>query len=986
MPYPFCLLDERIQYWISMLGFLEPTEIQRLSIEPILRGESVLLVSPTGSGKTEAAVFPLLHRILKEEKRDCVKLLYVNPLKALTRDLTERLRRIADLLGLKVRPLYGDVSKAFRTPVPDIVIITPESFEIILDWAPSWWPYFKAIKYVVVDEVHELIFSKRGYQLLVLLERLKHLSGNNLQRVCLSATVCNADLVAEFFGGSDGKLKVIQASQERAHKFDVKLATPLSQEETENPFLAGARAIFESLNGKKSLIFVGSRYSAERLKAELERFGINVGVHHGSIGLGEREISEDAFKKGDLKALVATKTLELGIDIGDVEQVIQYRSPGQVIALIQRAGRSMHKPGEESLCKIVSTDPEDFLECLALVNLFDSGFLERPTILDKPLDVLAKEILGYALHNYSGRKRYGRAFTSINLESIYAVIIRCFPFKSLSEGEFIEVVKTLVEDGLLTLEKNAPFPGPKFWRVWKFKEDEVTAWPSLNFREFFTMIPKREVFEVWVDFGFGKLKKVGELDSFFVYRSLATGMVIRLAGFDWKVVEIDERNHIVYVTETKGGGEVPAWRGEGPQRDYAIAKEMLSIIDRLIKGKVALSPAGEDAVKILNEYVNKVDKVFVDSLLNGKIVVEYCPNERTWIFITFLGERINRSLASAIYEKIAESSLLVKYVVSPIGFAFKSEVINPLSALRSIRSNEEFMDLVWRHIKTASPFTRLIKDQISEHFGFPSNEVLLEREAAKQAKEVYYDLEGALEVFKRIISGHMVEEVVAEFSQLGQSILYYPFERSWLASPSLIVREALKHYPSGTLDEILEYLWGNPIEVKEEMRKLTKEIDIVAFLDLDLKGWSIALVPLEEEWATIRVPVATRYFVIRSDDDLKKVQEELERTKFPLNELMGHVVEVTFTRIEDGVEEPYDLKVTKVFDIVLTNIVSSRIMKNTRKIDLKVHVKGTNVTIKHYGVPTAVLTLLIRRDMVTILNLLKQGIVSGKRNVIFELP
>ncbi|MEM2868680.1 MAG: DEAD/DEAH box helicase, partial [Candidatus Bathyarchaeia archaeon] len=203
---------------------MEPTEIQRLSIEPILRGESVLLVSPTGSGKTEAAVFPLLHRILKEEKRDCVKLLYVNPLKALTRDLTERLRRIADLLGLKVRPLYGDVSKAFRTPVPDIVIITPESFEIILDWAPSWWPYFKAIKYVVIDEVHELIFSKRGYQLLVLLERLKHLSGNNLQRVCLSATVCNADLVAEFFGGSDGKLKVIQASQERAHKFDVKLA------------------------------------------------------------------------------------------------------------------------------------------------------------------------------------------------------------------------------------------------------------------------------------------------------------------------------------------------------------------------------------------------------------------------------------------------------------------------------------------------------------------------------------------------------------------------------------------------------------------------------------------------------------------------------------------------------------------------------------------------------------------------------------------
>jgi ATP-dependent Lhr-like helicase len=438
--YPFTLLDKRLQYWISKLGFSEPTEVQKLSIEPILNGENVLLISPTGTGKTEAALFPLLHRLLREEKEEGIKLLYINPLKALTRDLAERLRTYAYFIDLKVRPLYGDVSKAFKKPVPEIVIITPESLEIMLDWAPRWWPYLKTVKYVVIDEVHELISSKRGYQLLVLLERLKQLVDRNLQRVCLSATIANAKLVAEMFGGSDGKLKVIRSSTEREHEFEVRLAIPLTREEREDPFIAGARLVSECIDNVKSLIFVNSRYSAERLKAEIEKRGIKVGVHHGSIGLEEREFSEDAFKRGLIRAVIATKTLELGIDIGDVEQVIQYRSPGQVNALIQRAGRSLHRPGEKSVCKITSTDPEDFLECLALVSLFNKGFLEEPVILEKPLDVLAKEILGYALHNYRGVKSYKNRFTPVNLKSIYGTIKRCLLFKTLSEKEFEEVL------------------------------------------------------------------------------------------------------------------------------------------------------------------------------------------------------------------------------------------------------------------------------------------------------------------------------------------------------------------------------------------------------------------------------------------------------------------------------------------------------------------------------------------------------------------
>mgnify|MGYP000402444442 CR=1 FL=1 len=985
--YPFNLLDKKLQYWISELRFSEPTEIQKLSVEPILNGENVLLISPTGTGKTEAALFPLLHKLLREKEDTSIKLLYINPLKALTRNLTERVRTYADFLNLKVRPLYGDVSKAFKKPVPEIIIITPESLEIMLDWASRWWPYLKTIKYVVIDEVHELISSKRGYQLLVLLERLKQLIDRNFQRICLSATIANAEAAAEILGGSDGKLKVIRSSTEREHEFEVRLAIPLTREEREDPFIAGSRLVSECINKEKSLIFVNSRYSAERLKTEIEKRGIQVGVHHGSIGLEEREFSEDAFKQGLLKAVIATKTLELGIDIGDVEQVIQYRSPGQVNALIQRAGRSLHRPGEKSICKITSTDPEDFLECLALVSLFKKGFLEEPTILEKPLDVLAKEILGYALHNYRGIRSYKDQFTPVNLESTYKTIKKCPLFQTLSEKEFEEVVNNLISNGLLNLDNKIPYPGSRFWSVWRFEEAESTEWPSLNFSEFFSMIPKRETFVVWVEQGFGKRRKLGELDSSFVYKSLATGMVIRLAGSNWKVSEIDEKEHSVVVVEAKEGGEVPSWKGEGSQRSKVVAKEMLTILRSIINNpQVAFNLAKDKkAAEIILDYVNNIERSCVDAVADDKIVVEYIPSIKTWIFITFLGENINRTLAAAIYEKVSEVSLLVKYVVSPIGFAFRSEIVNPLHALKKI-TPEEFEKLVKEHVAKRSPFTKLIQDQIKEHFGFPRDEVLIEKEASRQAMKIYYDLKGGVEAFKRIKSGYLVEVSRGEASQLGKSIISYPFERAWNISLKSIIKETLEKFQSGTFDDIFEYMWSNPLEAKKELQELSREIDIIAFLDLTTRGWSIAKVPLEEEWVTIRVPVATRFFVIRNEEDFEKIQKELAKDKFPLAKLLNLQVEFAFRETGGGVEEPYSLKITNVFETVLDKLVKARIESKYSKVDLKVHIRGARITMIHYGVPVALLKQIIQKDIVTSHMLVEKGVVSGRRQLIFEFP
>jgi ATP-dependent Lhr-like helicase len=985
--YPFTLLDDKIQHWINKLGFSEPTEIQKLSIEPILKGESVLLISPTGSGKTEAAVFPLLHKLLREKEGAGIKLLYINPLKALTRNLAERLRTYAYFLNLKVRPLYGDVNKAFKEPAPEIVIITPESLEVILDWAPRWWPYFKTIRYIVIDEVHELILSKRGYQLLILLERLKELAGRNFQRVCLSATIANAELIAEIFGGSDGKLKVIRAPREREHEFEAKLAIPLTREEKEDPFIAGARLISECIDDVKSLVFVNSRYSAERLKAEIEKRGIQVGVHHGSIGFEEREFFEDAFKQGLLKAIIATKTLELGIDIGDVEQVIQYRSPGQVSALIQRAGRSLHKPGEKSVCKIISTDPEDFLECLALISLFNKGFLEEPITLEKPLDVLAKEVLGYALHNYKCMKSYKDQFTPVNLSSIYKTIKKCTLFKTLSEDEFKEVVENLSDNGLLSLNNNVPLPGSRFWKVWRFEEAEIKEWPSLSFSEFFSMVPKRETFTLWVDYGFGKRRKLGELDASFVYKSLATGMIIKFAGSNWKICEIDEMGHNVFVAETKESGEIPTWKGEGLQRNEIVAKEILTILRSIITDpQIAFKLTGDKkTAETILEYVKSIEKPYIDAIANGKIIVEHIPSLKTWIFITFLGENINRTLSAALYEKISESSLLVKYVISPIGFAIRSEIVSPLKALEKI-SIEEFEELVKRHLAEKSPYTKLILDQIREHFGFPQNEALIKREASRQAIKFYYNLKGGMEALKKIKNGYIVEVTREKASQLGESIIRYPFERPWNVSQKSIIKEILKKFQHGTLDDIFELTWSNPLEAKRELQELTREYDIVAFLDLTTKGWSIAKVPLEEEWGTIKIPVATKVHVIRSEEDFKKIQKELTQENFPLTKLLNLEIEFSFTGMGNDIKEPYNLKITNTFEIVLDSLIKARVENKYSKVDLKIHIKGTRITMIHFGVPATLLKHIIQKDIATSYMLVEKGIVTGKRQLVFEFP
>ncbi len=992
LEYPFTLLHERVQRCIET-KLDKPTKIQLLVIPEILNGRNVLLVAPTASGKTEAAILPVMDLILRNyQDIEGVKLIYVNPLKALTRDLRERIEYYAQCVGLRVRSLYGDVVKTYHKPTPDIVITTPESLEVILDWSPKWWPYLKTVRWVIVDEVHELILSKRGYQLLVLLERLKEITGKPLQRIGLSATISQPERIVSLLEGSDDSVIVIKAEEEREYDFNVKLAIPLTDEERKDPFIATARIIAGELkSGVKTLIFTNSRYSAERLQSVLHKFDIHCMVHHGSVGVEEREISQEAFKTGLTGCIIATKTLELGIDIGDVEQVIQYRSPGQVSALIQRAGRSRHKPGQRSICKIVSTDPEDYFENVALVSLAKKKVFEEPLFINKPLDVLAKEIIGVALHNYRGIKHLKNEFEPISVQKAYTIIRRAKIFEELTLQEYREIIELLRNENVIILKDGIPLPGRKFWKVWSLNKKESGSL-SLSFSDFFGLIPKRETFDVIEECGLNRYRKIGELDSNYVYRVLSTGMVIRLAGANWRVVEINEKDHKVIVVKSDEIGEAPIWRGEGPQRQCIVVREMLKIIKKASVNPESLKEYGSDVTTIetLKGYLNSLGEEYIESLLSGRVIVEKIQPMKTTVFITFAGERVNRTLAAAVYEKIVEKSLLVKYVVAPHGFAIRSEVLDPLEKFKELRV-EELQMLVEHHVYERSPYTRLILDQIREHFGYPLDEKLVYREAARQTLLLYYDVEKATNYLKNLepITEHIIIKIVDKPSGLAESILRYPHERPWHGALRAVIEGILRDSKIVTFDQLLDYTWANPFDIKKELEEISREKPVIAVLDVDRMGWTIAKIPLREKWAIVRVPIATKYFIITNERDIEAYKREIiEKNSRCLSELMsrGLIIEIAFLDKNEDNEWKYSSIINETLPVVLKALKNKISDQVGNTVDIKVHIKGTYVTILHLSVPTTILDIVILGLITSIGMILNRGIIGKRRHIVIELP
>ncbi len=396
-------LDEALEYHVvNSLGWRGLRPLQAASVEPVRSGSDCVLIAPTAGGKTEAAVFPLLSSMV-DGKWSGLSVLYVTPLRALLNNLYPRITKYGDWLGRRVGLWHGDVGDGERKRIlaepPNILLTTPESLEAMLvSRRVDHDRFFAGLRAVVVDELHAFAASDRGWHLLGVLARLERLAGRPIQRIGLSATVGNPVEIGRWLQGGaaasppgERELRVVSEEVSGASAEAEVLLDYVGS-------VANAAKVISSLHrGEKRLVFCESRRVSEQLAFELRDLGVQTFVSHSSLSAEERRRSEQAFAEAQNTVIVATSTLELGIDIGDLDRVIQIDAPRTVASFLQRLGRTGRRPGTRRNTLLLATSSETFLEAAGLLLLWRRGFVEPVSPPPHPRHLTAQQLLALAL-------------------------------------------------------------------------------------------------------------------------------------------------------------------------------------------------------------------------------------------------------------------------------------------------------------------------------------------------------------------------------------------------------------------------------------------------------------------------------------------------------------------------------------------------------------------------------------------------------------
>lgn len=616
-----------LHHIVNTLGWSDLRPLQRAAITPLMEGEDAVLLAPTAGGKTEAACFPLLSA-MAEQKWTGTSVLYLCPLKALLNNLVSRVDTYTQWLGRRAALWHGDTKESqrqrIRTEAPDVLLTTPESLEAMLIGVKTDHArLLGSVRAVVVDEVHAFAGDDRGWHLLAVLERLEQVTGRPIQRIGLSATVGNPDQLLDWLQGAGVETRAgrVVAPGVTLPAFEAVGSDrkPTAEEvprpagEVELDYVGSldnaAKLIATLHRGEKRLVFCDSRAQVEQLGAALRAREVTVFLSHASLSVDERTRSEQAFAEARDCVIVSTSTLELGIDVGDLDRVIQIDSPATVASFLQRIGRTGRRAGTVRNCLFLTTRKDTLLQAAGLLLLWSRGWVEPVKPPPEPRHLVAQQLLAVTLQQHKlGDQLWDRQWNGLA------------PF----DQSAAPILRHLTEEGFLDSDGGLLFVGPEAERRFgKRHFIELTA--SFTAPPQFTVLSGRT--------------EIGRTDPSVLTEERPGPRRLLLGGRSWQVTYIDWLRKRVFVEPADSGGIAKWMNGGIAGLTYALTRAMREVM------------LGEDPPVVLTRRAqarlaeqresDAPDTVHPD----GTLVTRAGNDVRWW---TWAGYRANATLAATL--------------------------------------------------------------------------------------------------------------------------------------------------------------------------------------------------------------------------------------------------------------------------------------------------------------------------------------------------
>ena len=534
---------------VNSLGWRDLREVQSLAIDAFLERANLVVLAPTAGGKTEAAFFPVISQMLTEGWTG-LSVLYVSPIRALLNNQEERLQRYFRLVGRNAACWHGDTTQGDKRRMlaepPDCLLTTPESLEVLLvSTKIDHRQFFQNVRTVVIDELHAFAGDDRGWHLLSVLARIRRFADRDIQRIGLSATVGNPDeILAWLSSGSMRDRQVIRPEPTARTRPDVQLDYVGSP--------TNAAKLIRLLHpGQKRLVFCDSRSRVEQLAMLLRQDGVDTFVSHSSLGLDERRSAERAFSQRQNCVIVATSSLELGLDVGDLDRVIQIDAPPSVSSFLQRMGRTGRRPDTTSNCLFLATTDEGLLRAAALIDLWQEGFVEPVVAPPKPFHILAQQLMALVLQERGvGRNEW------------FDWVATVPGFAGMSRPAVSEMVDYMLGSGVLWSDDG----------VLSFAPEGEAKYGRKNFMELLSVFTSPPLFRVLVG-----QKELGFVHESTFYKRGEGPPILVLAGRSWKTNHLDWKRRIAHVEPAEERGR-SRWLGEGQFLSFRVCRRIRRLL------------------------------------------------------------------------------------------------------------------------------------------------------------------------------------------------------------------------------------------------------------------------------------------------------------------------------------------------------------------------------------------------------------------------